>query len=640
MPVADGVAIVCMLAVCLLGSLDARLRQNRRSLPVVFIAAATAVMWAGHFALFPGDIPALHGQELNEATSTLFLTISLATPLMLSVALPQRGGPLARPKRSVAAAIGAGAAVGVVAIAFAVIVGPNLQTVSPSGAFSPTDRVVGVAGLIPALIGLFAYFIGLHGDERIAGGVLAALTFSALSSVSLLYLHARFTPPWYADHTLALLPFVALLAGQLWLYAYSVKAERIATAEVAAAAERRRIGLDIAQAMARETDPMPVVDRLLTGVLGALEADRVTMLRLVPEGFVVERSVDREGRPAYVGRVLPLNAVVSGARAIVRRAVDQMQPVVSGSYRVIGLDAASEDRHQGIAHSIVMPLVRGGTVDGVLIAGRREERPFTGSDVDQLEELGAIAALLIRNARLLAEAESISRAKSNFINLAAHELGTPISVIRGYIEMLADDTLGPMTPRQRGPMDALRHTSAELAKIVEQLLVASRLEAEAAMPAPIANPAADVCAAARDALRRAEDRARLIAAEVKADIPDEPVMVVGTERDIGIILDNLLNNGMTFNRPPVLVAVEVARKEPAEVRVIDNGIGVPEWAKERIFEQFYRVDDVEFGYPSGTGLGLYISRRLAERYGGQLFLERSSPGEGSVFTLRLQRPNA
>jgi signal transduction histidine kinase len=335
-----------------------------------------------------------------------------------------------------------------------------------------------------------------------------------------------------------------------------------------------------------------------------------------------------------------LDAVVSGARAIVRRAVEQMQPVVSGPYRVTGLDAETEDRHQGIAQSIVMPLVRGGTVDGVLIVGRRAERPFGGGDVEQLEELGAIAALLIRNARLRAEAESISRAKSSFINLAAHELGTPISVIRGYIEMLADETLGPMTPGQRGPMDAIRHTSAELATIVEQLLVASRLEADAALPAPIANPVADVCAAARDALRRAEDRARLIAADVKADAPPFPVLIVGAERDIGIILDNLVNNAMTYNRPPVRVVVEVASKEPPEVRVIDNGIGVPEWAKERIFEQFYRVDDVQFGYPSGTGLGLYISRRLAERYGGQLFLERSSPTEGSVFTLRLQRPNA
>ncbi|HSS94726.1 MAG TPA: sensor histidine kinase, partial [Candidatus Dormibacteraeota bacterium] len=76
-----------------------------------------------------------------------------------------------------------------------------------------------------------------------------------------------------------------------------------------------------------------------------------------------------------------------------------------------------------------------------------------------------------------------------------------------------------------------------------------------------------------------------------------------------------------------------------EVRVIDEGIGVPETDRERIFEQFYRVDNVEFGYPSGTGLGLYISRRLAQRNGGQLFLEKSD-GRGSVFTLRLQRAKA
>src|SRR5207237_2587899 len=101
--------------------------------------------------------------------------------------------------------------------------------------------------------------------------------------------------------------------------------------------------------------------------------------------------------------------------------------------------------HAAILRGLVMPLVRGGTVDGVLIVGRRTDRPFTQGDVDQLEELGAIAALLIRNSRLLAEAESSSRAKSSFINLAAHELGTPISVVRGYIEMLADETFGPIT---------------------------------------------------------------------------------------------------------------------------------------------------------------------------------------------------
>ena len=68
-----------------------------------------------------------------------------------------------------------------------------------------------------------------------------ALTFTALNSISLLYLHARYTPSWYADHVLALLPFAALLAGQLWLYSGSVLAERSAASAVAMASERRRM---------------------------------------------------------------------------------------------------------------------------------------------------------------------------------------------------------------------------------------------------------------------------------------------------------------------------------------------------------------------------------------------------------------
>ena len=636
----DGVAFVCMVVVALLGSLDAELRQNWRSLPIVFVACSTAVMWAGHFAVFPGDVPALAGQRFNQATSTLFLTINLLMPLMLSVALLQRGGALARPRAFIVGAVTAGVLLGLLVIAVSVAVGPNLQTVSPAGEFLEFDAPVGVAGLILALLGLLAYSVGLHGDERIAGGVLGALTFTALNSISLLYLHARYTPSWYADHVLALLPFAALLAGQLWLYSGSVLAERSAASAVAMASERRRIGLDIAKAMARETDPMPVVDRLLNGVIDALTADRVTMLRLVPEGFVVEHSVDRQGRSANVGVVLSLDSVVAGKRKVVSEAVERQRPIVLGSYRVIGLDSDAEEGHAGILRSVVMPLVRGGTVDGVLIVGRRTHRPFTEADVDQLAELGAIAALVIRNSRLLADAESSSRAKSNFINLAAHEFGTPIAVIRGYVDMIADETLGRLTSEQRGPMDAIRATAADLAERVDQLLIASRLEAGVSPQAVDSDATADLGVVVREAVVRAKDRAALIGAAIEINIPAVPVVAEGSARDIGIIVDNLLNNAMTYSRGPAQVSVKVAGGESPEIRVSDQGIGIPEAAKERIFDQFYRVDDVDFGYPAGTGLGLYIGRRLAERHGGQLLLERSSPDAGSVFTLRLRRPNA
>jgi hypothetical protein len=178
-PVCDAVAVVCMLAVALLGAFDVELRQDRRSLPILFIASATAVMWSGHFAVFPGDVPSLQGQRLNQATSTLFLIINLATPLMLAVALLIRGGPLPRPRRYIFLTAGVGVASGLAVIAFAVLSGTSLHTISPQGEFYPTDALVGVAGLVPAAIGLGAYFIGLHGDERIAAGVLAALTAGA-----------------------------------------------------------------------------------------------------------------------------------------------------------------------------------------------------------------------------------------------------------------------------------------------------------------------------------------------------------------------------------------------------------------------------------------------------------------------------
>jgi len=639
-PVCDGVAFVCMVVVALLGSLDAALRESWRSIPLVFIACATGVMWLGHFALFPGDIPQLQGERFNQATVMLFLLINLITPTLLSIALIRRGGPLPRPKPYIFAAIAGGALFGSLVIGIAVGLGPLFPMISPTGEFYPLDALFGLAGLTPAVIGLLAYVVGLHGDERIAGGVLAALTFSVLNSISLLLLVARYTPMWYADHALALLPFAALLAGQLSIYSRSVSAERTATAGVASAAQRRRIGLDVAEAMARETDPMPVVDRLLSEVMHALSADRVTMLRLVPGGFVVERSVDREGRPAQIGKVLPVDSVTAGSRRVVAEALARKRPVLVGGYRVVGIDPDRVVRHAGIQRGLVMPLVRGGEVDSVLIVGRRTGTPFSQAEVDQLEEMGAIAALLIRNARLLADAESSSQAKSNFINLAAHELGTPISVIRGYVEMLADETLGPMTSKQRGPMDAVRKTIGELADRVDQLLIASRLEAGMSPAFRARDQATDIAAAVRDAIGRARDRARLIGADIRSEVPEGKMLVEGSARDVGIILDNLLNNALTYSHPPAQVRIEVVDAESAQVKVSDSGIGIPEVARERIFEQFYRVDDAEFGYPSGTGLGLYISRGLAERCGGELILERSEPGEGSVFTLRLRRHTA
>jgi signal transduction histidine kinase len=105
--------------------------------------------------------------------------------------------------------------------------------------------------------------------------------------------------------------------------------------------------------------------------------------------------------------------------------------------------------------------------------------------------------------------------------------------------------------------------------------------------------------------------------------------------DLRLIIDNLINNALTYSPAPARVELTLTDGGTPELRVADNGVGLPAAELERVFEQFHRIDNPDFGYPPGTGLGLYISRRSAERNGGTLVVERSIPGEGTVFLLRL-----
>ena len=119
-------------------------------------------------------------------------------------------------------------------------------------------------------------------------------------------------------------------------------------------------------------------------------------------------------------------------------------------------------------------------------------------------------------------------------------------------------------------------------------------------------------------------------------MPPQPGLVNADPAQLGRVLDNLMNNAMTYNLSSARVAVTVSTSDDqASVRVADNGVGIPAQERERIFEQFHRINEPSFINVPGTGLGLYISRHLAEANGGRLTLESSSPQEGAVFLLTL-----
>ena len=236
-------------------------------------------------------------------------------------------------------------------------------------------------------------------------------------------------------------------------------------------------------------------------------------------------------------------------------------------------------------------------------------------------------------ARLYAAARAASDAKTQFLHMAAHELRTPISVVSGYLAMLSDGSLGPAPDKWRRPLEILTGKARELNNIVTELLEASRVEAKAQ---PIDARLIDLREVLQAASERVRPRANLMGGEVAVLVPNQPILVEADPLQLGRILDNLLNNGLTYTVEKPVVTIEAAAEGiQALVRVTDNGAGIPDEERERIFERFHRTNDPSFRMVAGTGLGLFIARELARRHGGSLVVESSRPGAGSVFALSL-----
>ena len=237
--------------------------------------------------------------------------------------------------------------------------------------------------------------------------------------------------------------------------------------------------------------------------------------------------------------------------------------------------------------------------------------------------------------RLYVEAQGASRAKSEFLNMAAHELRTPLSVVRGYLSMLLEGVFGDMPEASLSALDIMGAKTEELNEIVDSLLTAARID-EARVP--VRPEHVELTAAIRDALARAEGRRALLEAAIACIVPDHEVLVRADPAHVGRILDNLINNALTYCARQPQIRLSIEESEMASVAVEDNGVGIPEDRQDAIFDRFVRIEDSSVGPTPGTGLGLHISRELARLAGGDLVLESSLRGEGSRFVLKLPWP--
>jgi signal transduction histidine kinase len=231
----------------------------------------------------------------------------------------------------------------------------------------------------------------------------------------------------------------------------------------------------------------------------------------------------------------------------------------------------------------------------------------------------------------LQRAEAASQSKSEFLASMSHELRTPLSAVVGYMELFEGDMLGPVAPEQKRYLKRVKAAARHLISIIEEILTFSRIDAG---KEEVHREMLDVVQLARDVEELLEPQAVLKGLALSVTLPDRSVLVDTDPTKLRQILINLLGNALKFTDEGAVSLEMSLAGGSVNFCIRDSGPGIDAADLERIFDPFTQVDQSLKRRKGGTGLGLPVSRRLADLLGGSLSVE-SSPGTGTAFTLRI-----
>jgi two-component system, OmpR family, sensor histidine kinase KdpD len=280
---------------------------------------------------------------------------------------------------------------------------------------------------------------------------------------------------------------------------------------------------------------------------------------------------------------------------------------------------------------IELPLVTAGSPFGALVAVRMPaEPPISEPDLRLLEACAGQAAVAIERARLSEDAEDsrldaeANRLRAALFSSVSHDLRTPLASIKASVTSLLGDEAAH-DPAQR--LELLRTVLEEtdrLNRVVGNILDLAKVRAGAMAPAkePVALDEIVESVVHRMQGRLGGVRIRTAFREDLPEISADPVQ-------LDQIVTNLLENAVRFSPPggEVLIAVAPWREDGVQVRIVDEGPGVPKEERERVFEPFYRRDD---GHRAGSGLGLAIARAIVLAHGGRIRIEGTPAGGAAV----------
>lgn len=287
--------------------------------------------------------------------------------------------------------------------------------------------------------------------------------------------------------------------------------------------------------------------------------------------------------------------------------------------------------------ALALPLYAGGRTLGALILGFNKQHTFSEDEIDWAEQAAELIALAIAKAQAYAELEARNRELDAFSHTVAHDVRSPLSIVVGSLELLADEEGARLTDDGRQMLSSARRAALKIDQIIDALLVLAGIRStELVVEVVDMNP---VVQTALERLKP-EVEARGLTIEVAPDLPQ----AVGYGPWLEQVFANLLGNAIKYigddnSQPVIRVQGELCARagrsrDAVRYEVQDNGLGIEAVYHERLFEMFTRF---HLRHGQGLGMGLSIVQRIIHRLNGEVGVE-SAPGSGSTFWFTLPAP--
>ena len=412
-----------------------------------------------------------------------------------------------------------------------------------------------------------------------------------------------------------------------------------------------RIPPDLLNELVREFSTAAKSDELVRVLLhrAVMEtrSDRGVVSWIDGNEMIVAGCHDPFGELVTVGSRWPLASEQVSAVALVAGR-PETGTIDTESVDLADISSALRDTYAGLRHLLVAPVSVAGEDIAILCVSRRRSEEFTADDSEVLDVIARAAAQPLRAARLddmlgaavselgerLAGLESVEQVKTDILRLASHELRGPLTVLHGYLSLVRGGFFGDLPESLDRVMEILERRTAEMNGLVNDMLVAARVEDDPQLAREESLDLRGLLREAAESLVAPSERHHL-----QLRMPDEPVVARVDPERILLALRNVIDNAVKFSPAggEVSCCMSVA-DDTARIRVADQGLGIAPEDRDKLFTRFGRVLTTANSHIPGIGLGLYFSREVARRHGGEVVLvDREGPGSVFELTIPLSR---